>query len=84
MENPLISAELAYNQYDEAALFDERYLQLNLGQKAFVDIVLTAVETNTTALESLSTTPLLFLQSAAGTGKTFTYNVIANRLRSQC
>ena len=73
--NPLIAAELEYNQPQEAALAAERCLQLNTGQKWCFDIITTAIADGPQHAH-------FFIQGSAGTGKTFLYWTLCNHYRA--
>ncbi|KAA6408564.1 MAG: atp-dependent dna helicase pif1 [Lasallia pustulata] len=73
--NPLIAAELEYNQPQEAALAAERCLQLNTGQKRCFDIITAAVADGPQHAH-------FFIQGSAGTGKTFLYQTLCNHYRA--
>ena len=73
--NPLIAAELEYNQPQEAALAVEQCLQLNTGQKWCFDIITAAVADGPQHAH-------FFIQGSAGTGKIFLYQTLCNHYRA--
>jgi len=75
--NPLITEQLNYNpQADiERQHANDQIAMLNEDQIAAYNIIMNSVENDLGGM--------FFLQGAAGTGKTFVYNVICSRVRSQ-
>ena len=74
--NPLIAAERAYDQDEQAATLAEQLPQLNTGQRSAFDTIVQAVDTN---LEQAH----FFVQGPAGTGKTFLWTALCCQYRSQ-
>jgi len=74
-QNPLIAEQLDYDPETEQQYAIEHVVMLNEGQLAAYNAIMNSVENNLGAT--------FFLQGAAGTGKTFVYNTICSKLRSE-
>ncbi|KAF9039734.1 PIF1-like helicase-domain-containing protein, partial [Panaeolus papilionaceus] len=73
--NPLIAEQLNYDPHIQHQLLQERLPQLNLEQHAAYNDIVSSV------LEDKGM--LFFINGPGGTGKTFLYNVICNKLRGE-
>ncbi|KIK37585.1 hypothetical protein CY34DRAFT_92477, partial [Suillus luteus UH-Slu-Lm8-n1] len=73
-ENGFIAEQLNYDQNQELQLAVERCSQLNLEQAAAYNCILESVEQNCGKI--------FFLNGPGGTGKTFVYNTVCNKIRS--
>jgi hypothetical protein len=73
--NPLIAEQLDYDRVEQAQEHDERLQQLNDGQRAAYDCIIESVENETG--------DLFFLEGSGGTGKTFVYNTVCCKIRSE-
>ena len=70
--NPLFIAELQqYNSIEEECQFTKLYQQLNTDQVVYFDTVVAAIDTNLQVV-------YFFLQSPAGTNKTFLYYCVSH------
>ena len=74
--NPLIAAEQAYDQDEQAATLTKQLLQLNTGQQSAFDTIVQAVDTNPEQAH-------FFVQGPAGTGKTFLWTALCHQYHSQ-
>ena len=75
-DNPLIYKHLNYNPFDEKIKFEEKYTMLNPEQKQFFDQI-------TTSISDFREQQLFFLYGDAGSGKTFLFNTLLNKIRSK-
>jgi hypothetical protein len=73
--NPLIAEQLNYNQDTERANLEVRLPCLNADQRNAYNWIIASVENNEGRL--------FFLNGPGGTGKTFVYNTICAKLRSE-
>ena len=62
--NPLIAAEQAYDQDEQAATLIKQFPQFNTEQQSAFDIIIQTIDINSEQTH-------FFVQSPAGTGKTF-------------
>ena len=74
-ENSLISEQLNYNRDRERTLAQEHLAQLNPEQLDAYEQIISSVETQAGQT--------FFLNGPGGTGKTFVYNTVCNRVRGQ-
>ena len=73
-ENPLIGEQLNYNRGHEHTLAEERIAQLNTEQNYAYEQIISSVESQAGHT--------FFLNGPGGTGKTFVYNTVCNKVRS--
>ncbi|THH29066.1 hypothetical protein EUX98_g5120 [Antrodiella citrinella] len=74
-DNRFISEQTAYDRNFEREALSQRLPQLNVEQRAAYDSIVTSVES--------SAGQLFFLNGPGGTGKTFVYNTVCNKVRSE-
>lgn len=74
--NPLIAEERAYDQASLAREADRQVQNLSPSQKAAYDRIMDALEAD-------SQSAFFFLNGPGGTGKTYLYNTLCNRLRGE-
>lgn len=75
MFNSLIADQLNYDRVAERAVLDDQLDKLNPDQRSAYDRILSSVES--------AEAKLFFLNGSGGTGKTFVYNTICCKLRSE-
>ncbi len=75
LENRLIAEQLRYDRAEERAHLERRFLQLNTEQLDAYSQIATSVEEEQGRL--------FFLNGPAGTGKTFLYNTVCHKVRSE-
>ncbi|PPQ72835.1 hypothetical protein CVT24_012881 [Panaeolus cyanescens] len=73
--NPLVAEYLNYQHDEQRALFEQRISSFNNDQLAAYHAVIDSVESHKG--------DLFFLNGPGGTGKTYVYNTICNKLRSE-
>lgn len=73
--NPLITEQLNYNRHDELEDLNQRLPLLNHDQRAAYERVISSIENNKGKI--------FFLNGPGGTGKTFVYNTVCSKLRSE-
>ncbi|KAJ2924672.1 hypothetical protein H1R20_g12432, partial [Candolleomyces eurysporus] len=73
--NPLIAAQLDYDHEQQQEELEERLQQLNAGQRMAYDCIVASIERESGEI--------YFLQGSGGTGKTFVYNTICCKVRSE-
>jgi len=74
--SPLISAELEYDQIEQARLRDAKTAQLNEEQRQALNSIVSAVTDS-------PKTAHFFIHGPAGTGKTFLYECLCHHFRAQ-
>lgn len=74
-ENTLITEQLNFDVNEQRRLWEERLPQLNTGQRLAYDDIIASVDGQAGSL--------FFISGPGGTGKTFLYTVICNKLRSE-
>ncbi|KAH6885518.1 PIF1-like helicase-domain-containing protein [Coprinopsis sp. MPI-PUGE-AT-0042] len=73
-ENPLLAEQL-YDLDEQYRLLQDRLPQLNIRQRQAYDSIIPSILENTGKL--------FFINGPGGTGKTFLYNVLCNKVRSE-
>jgi len=74
-DNTLIADELNYNQDSERTDLEFHLEKLNIDQRNAYDRIITSVES--------TEGKLFFLNGPGGSGKTFVYNTVCHKLRSE-
>lgn len=74
--NARVAVELDYDAAAEAAALAVQLTQMNRGQRTAYDTIVTAIENDVQP-------PSFFLSGPGGTGKTFLYQALAHKFRSQ-
>lgn len=74
-DNPLIVEQLNYDQEGECRDWEARYHCLNIEQRAAYDQIMESVEQDLGRM--------FFLHGSGGTGKTFVYKTVCNKIRGK-